>query len=105
MISVDLDFDDFVRVVTDLDYDQILTKTQDEIRAVDSLTAGHAKGGPAARKSGAPEYANLLRGLRFILTDGLCPSSVHDWDLVRMRPIVEGLVQRKRLRPEALSIF
>ena len=96
MISVDFDFDDFVRVVMDLDYDQILTKTQDEIRAVDSLTAGHAMGGPAARKSGAPEY---------VLTDGLRPSSVHDWDLVRMRPIVEGLVQRKRLRPEALSIF
>ena len=105
MISSAFDFDAFVRTVKDLDYDEIRTKTQAEIRYVDSRTAGHVKGAPAAQKAGAPEYANLLRGLCWVLTEGERPSSVNDLDLPRMRPIIESLVRRKWLQPAALSIF
>lgn len=105
MISSTFDFDKFVAAVKDLEYQEIQTATQAEIEAIDAKTGGHVKGAPAARKAGAPEYANLLRGLRCILTEGIRPNSVRDWDLPRMRPIIESLVRRGKMRPEALSIF
>jgi hypothetical protein len=46
-----------------------------------------------------------LGGLIFLLCEGRRPTSVQQWDLLRMRPIIEGLVKKKQLKPEALSAF
>lgn len=105
MASPRFDFDEFVKVVKDLNYDEILAKTQEEIYEMKKCTAGGVRGAPAARKAGAGEYLNLLKGIIFALSENRKPSSVQPWDLIRMRPIWESLVSRGQLKPESLRVF
>jgi hypothetical protein len=105
MISPKFDFDEFVRVVRDRDYREILGVTQEENRETARRIAGGVRGAPAARKAGAGEYKNLLGGLIFLLVENRKPSSVYDWDLQRMRPILENLVRKGELGPEVLRVF
>jgi hypothetical protein len=105
MVSTRFDFDEFVKVVKDLNYHEILAKTQEEIYETKKCTAGGVRGAPAARKAGAGEYRNLLGGLVFLLSENRKPSSVQSWDLIKMRPVVESLVSRGERPPESLRVF
>ena len=95
MISPRFDFDEFVEAVKDLDLQDIVSKTQHEIYEAKQRT----------RNVGAAEYKNLLDGLIFVVSEGRKPTSVQPWDLRRMRPIIEALVKKKQLQPEALAMF
>jgi hypothetical protein len=106
MISPRFDFDFFVASVKDLGYEEIRRILREEIRATDEATGAHVRGAPAARIAGGGQYAELLRGLHFILDHGRRPSNVpYDWELARMRPVIEGLVNKGAFRPTILSIF
>lgn len=94
MISPRYGFDEFVDAVKDLDQQDIVSKAQQEIY--------EAK---RTRKVAAAEYKNLLDGLIFFVCEGRKPTSVQPWDLLRMRPIIEALVKKKQLKPEALAMF
>jgi len=95
MISPKYDFDEFVVAVKGLDLHSVVIKAQDETYEVRRRI----------RDVGAAEYKNLLGGLIFLLCEGRKPTSVQQWDLLRMRPIIEGLVKKKQLKREALSAF
>lgn len=105
MISPRFDFDEFVRLVKDRDYHEIVALTQEESREAARRIAGKVRGAPAARKAGAGEYKDLLGGLIYLLMQNQKPISVYDWDFKRMRPILESLVERGQLRREALTVF
>jgi hypothetical protein len=105
MISPAFNFDYFVRSVKDLEFGEIKNSVQSEIGAVDTKTGAHVTGAKVARTRGAPEYAELLRGLRHILHEGTRPSNLCEWDLVRMKPVIESLVRRNIVRDAALLIF
>jgi hypothetical protein len=95
MISPKYDFDEFVDAVKGLDLHSVVIKAQDEAYEVRRRI----------RDVGAAEYESLLGELIFLLCEGRKPTSVQQWDLLRMRPIIEALVKRKQLKPEALSAF
>src|SRR3954471_10601926 len=97
MISTRLDFDEFIRVVQDLSYDQIIARAQEEWHEVMLPIY--------ARKSGAPEYENLLGGLLWLLCTNSKPSGVSRRDLLRMRPVFERLIRRSQLEHTVLGIF
>ena len=105
MNSPEFDFDQFVAEVKDLNLGEINDRLGGEIRQTERLTGAHVQGAPERRKSGAPEYLNLLKGLHYALSTNQRPSSVQPWDLLRMRPIWDSLVRRGQLRREALTLF
>jgi hypothetical protein len=105
MVSPKFDFDEFVRAVENLDYQDVLAKILKERSEVVGQTAGHARGAPTARSAGAGDYKNLLGGLHFLLTENRKPSSLYPWDLTRMRPVLESLVNRGQLKSEVLSVL
>jgi hypothetical protein len=84
--SHEYDFDQFVAKVKDFDLREISARLGEEIRQTERLTGAHVRAAPERRKSGAPEYLNLLKGLRYALSTNQRPSSVQLWDLQRMRP-------------------
>ena len=105
MISNRFDLDEFVAKVRDRNIEEINLRLREEIREAERVTGPHIRGAPERRKLGAPEYLKLLKGLAWSLSTNERPSSVQPWDLPRMRPIFESLVNRGELRPETLIIF
>jgi hypothetical protein len=105
MNSPEYDFDRFIAKIKDLDLAEILDRIHEEIRQTERLIGPHVRGAPERRKSGAPEYVNLLKGTYYALSNNQRPSSVQPWDLRRMWPIWESLVRRGQLAPEALKLF
>jgi len=96
MLSPDLDFDAFVSAVQDMKFDEIIDSTARELRMVRERR----------NEPRSASHRNLLLGLRHLVTYGTRPSSVqHDWDLARMRPVIESLVQRGVFTPSALDVF
>lgn len=105
MNSSGYDFEQFVARVKDLDRREIFVRLDEEIRQTEHLTGAHVRGAPQRRKSGAPQYVNLLKGLYYALSNNQRPSSVQPWDLQRMRPIWDSLVRRGQLGRETLTLF
>ena len=105
MISEKYDFDEFVRTVKDRPYEEILVTSRGESRETAKRITGHARGAPAARKAGADTYKELLGGLIFLLQNGRKPAGISPWDFMRMRAVIESLVKRGQLKPEALGVF
>lgn len=103
--SPEFDFDRFVAKVKDLSIDSIKGRVNEEIRRTERLSGAHVRGARKHRKSGAPEYLNLLKALDFALSTNQLPISVEPWEFRKMRPIWESLVLRKKLKREALTIF
>ena len=101
----EFDFDQFVAKVKDLSIDEIKIQLNEEIRQTERLTGAHVRGAAERRKSGAPEYVNLPKGLHYALSSNQRPSSVQPWDLLRMRPIWDSLVRRGQLGCETLTLF
>ena len=92
MISNNCKFDEFVAGVRDLDRDHIVETAGQEKRDAMKI-----------RPSG--RYVEILNGLIGLLHGGSRPGGVHPWEFAKMHPIIEGLVKRKQLKPEALSVF
>ncbi len=92
MISKNFDFDEFVGVAKGLDRRSIIDVARKEKREV-----------MTSRNVG--RYGEILNGLAWLLEEGTKPNGVHPWEFAKMRPIIEDLVERKELPPDALSVF
>ncbi len=94
MISSSYNFNEFAKYVKDKSFPEIIKFTQDECYEAEKRIIGGTRGAPCAREEGCSEYVNLLKGLLFFLGNGIKPGGVYDWDFVKYKPIIEGLVQK-----------
>lgn len=76
-----------------------------EAADVESSLYGRGKVALMKQEAGGREYRRLLSGFLYLLYYGSKPDGVSEWDFPRMRPAIEGLVQRGIMKSEALGVF
>lgn len=91
MISPKGSLAEFVEATKNLDHKSIIVAARREKRDAEGRKLGR--------------YIEALNGVAWLLETGSRPSGVHPWEFVEMRPIIEALVERRELKPEALAIF
>ena len=92
MISNNFNFDEFVAAIKGSNRQSIIDNAVREKREAMMM-----------RKVG--RYVEILNGLVWLLQEGTKPSGVHPWEFAKMRPIINDLIERKELKPDALSVF
>ena len=98
------DINNFIERIKDMDYTQILVEAQQEVYRAESGTSG-VKGAIKKREAGALRYAAEVKGLIFFLNSGTKPMGVNNHIFYSFKQIVQNLVNKKQLKPEALEVF
>ena len=95
---------EFVDLVNGLSFSRIMADTECEVDQAE-YASFKAKDARDFRIRGSVQYAETLQGLLFLLRYGKTPDGVAPEDLLLFRPIVENLIGKGELKPEALELF
>ncbi len=108
MISDSFSLQEFVEAVKGKGADEIIRLAQRDIAEAERISFG-VKGAVKARERGSMDYAGQLGGLVFWLERGHLtatkPDGVSRADFRAFRPIMDALIARGELPPEALDQF
>jgi len=98
------DFDEFLKRMVNLDYLDILLQADAECGCVEQ-SSYRVRGAPRRRKMGSGEYAKRIKDFLFFMRYGIRPGGASDSEFQSYRPVVETLVQKGQMKPEALQVF
>lgn len=98
------DFDDFLRRMTELDYDAIRYQAELEVASAERASFS-VQGAPRQREMGSSQYASRIKAFLFYLSYWTRPGSVSDDEFACYRPIVEALIAKRQIKSEALDAF
>jgi len=105
LLSPRFDISEFINMVKDRSYLEIIQTAEQEVRASERLSSGGVKGARKVRERGAGRYEATLKGLLFLLQSGRKPDGVDPDTFASFRPIIENLVAKDQLKPTALEVF
>jgi hypothetical protein len=94
----------FLNRIKDLDWHQMIDITSKEVGHVESISY-NIKGAVKNREQGSVGYIDFLKGFLFWLSNGIKPAGLSNDEFRTFRPICEKLIEKKQLKPEALSVF
>ena len=63
------------------------------------------RGAPRQREMGSTQYASRIKAFLFYLSYWTRPGGTSDAEFACYRPIVEALVAKRQIKPEALDAF
>jgi hypothetical protein len=99
MVDATERFARFLDSIKDMDYPRIMWEAESACAGAEPAR------GPKAGRATRVEYAGLLKGFLFFMQHGIKPAGVSDEHFQLFRPVVENLVQKKQMLPEALKLF
>ena len=94
----------FLTEIEDLDYSEMITQAEAQVRWVESISYGRP-GAVEARKQGSPEYAERIKSFLFWLRFGTRPAGIDNEEFALYRPVADALVEKGQLNPEILDLF
>ena len=98
------DLDELLTRMVGKDYLDILREAEQEANAVERGLHG-LRGAPKRREQGGGVYLNKIGQFLFFMRHGIKPLGVYEEDFQRYMPIIQSLVDRGQMKPEALDIF
>jgi hypothetical protein len=98
------DFESFLKRMSTLDYDVILTQASAEVAQVERVSF-RVKGAPSQREHGSSAYASRIKAFLFYLRSGTKPGSANASEFSMYKPVIVELVNKKQLKPEILRQF
>jgi hypothetical protein len=97
-------FVDFIEKVKDMDYQDIIDYGEKEISEMESIS--HSNNG--ADIDGIIEsakYSKQIKAFLSFMSKGMKPAGVSAYDFRLYRIVVEFLVAKEQMKPEAIEIF
>ncbi|MBL7215465.1 MAG: hypothetical protein ISS71_07280 [Phycisphaerae bacterium] len=98
------DFDYFLERMSHEDYIDILRKAENEGANLEKHSFG-SKGCVDRRKAGSVELSRKIGEFLFFMRNGIKPASVNEEDFKKYKIVVQALVDKGQMKPEALKIF
>lgn len=97
-------FDNFLERMSREDYPDILRIAQNEGANLEKYSS-NVKGCVERRKRGSLGLSEKIGGFLFFIRNGIKPSGVSDEEFNKYKIVVQALVDKKQMKPEALKIF
>jgi hypothetical protein len=95
----------FIEVIKDKDYPEIIHSAHQELQEVKNLPWS-GKGVDKAKRESITDYIGFLEGFLFFMNgSGIKPSSISNSDFQLLRPMCERLVQKGQFKPEVMTLF
>jgi len=104
MISSRYRINEFIEVVKDKNFIEIVRLGEQEVTFAERRMAPNVKGCVKARQEGG-HYVAVLKGFLFFMKNGIKPYGVHDEDFQLFRPICENLVHKKQFKSSIMDFF
>lgn len=104
MISPVFKIQEFLDVVVDKSYQEILLLAEEEVSEAEARSS-RVKGAVVARIQGSGQYADLLKKFLFFMRYGIKPDGISSDDYALFRPICERLVAKGRFKSSVLGLF
>jgi len=98
------DFVDFIEKVKDMDYHDIMDYGDREV----AKTGSDSYSNPGTEKDINLElkiYSDKIKAFLFFMRQGIKPKGVSAYDFRLYRIVVEYLVAKEQMKPEAIEIF
>jgi hypothetical protein len=97
-------FDSFLERMSRENYLDIIKKAASEGEQLER-SSSNTKGCVARRERGSLELSRKIGGFLFYMRNGIRPSGVSDDEFAKYRTVVQALVDKNQMNPEALRIF
>ncbi len=97
-------FVDFIETVKDMDYQDILNYGDKEVAGMESLSHSNL-GTENDRIVEIVKYSEQIRAFLLFMRQGMKPVGVSLYDFRLYRIVVEYLVAKEQMKPEAIEIF
>jgi hypothetical protein len=97
-------FTDFIDKVKDMDYHDIMEYGEREIVGMESMSYSNP-GGEKDRDEESFKYTEQVKAFLLFMGQGIKPVGVSGYDFRLYRIVVEYLVAKGQMKPEAIEIF
>ena len=97
-------FEDFIDKVKDMDYVDIMNYGDGEVARMESLPDSKP-GAVIDRDMGSTNYTEQIKAFLFFMSKGIKPIGISEYDFKLYRIVVEYLVIKEQMKPEAIEIF
>ena len=104
MISPSYNLTAFLAGIAEREYHDILTVTEQELRAAEAAAASD-HGVDAGRRDGRSAYVIALKQFLFFMRYGTKPAGMTAAEFARFRPVCERLVAKHQFKPTVLARF
>ena len=97
-------FVDFIEKVKDMDYNDIMEYGDKEVARMENMSYSDT-GSESDRNMEVMELSEQIKAFLLFLRQGIKPIGVSAYDFRLYRIVVEYLVAKEQMKPEAIEIF
>ena len=97
-------FVDFIETVKDMDYQDIVSYGDREIARMKSISSSN-NGGEIDNNSESAKYSEQIKAFLLFISQGIKPMGLSAYEFRLYRIVVEYLVAKEQMKPEAIEVF
>lgn len=104
MDEKEYNFLDFIETVKDMDYDDIINYGEKEVSIVENISCSNIDIVNNMNME-SKRYSDQIKAFLMFMRQGIKPKGVSLYDFRLYRIVVEYLVAKEQMKPEAIEIF